>query len=118
MMLDMIPELALEHEILATINHVIGQISKFKSKISHFHRSLVEYFGILFVSCIKKVDEPDRDTYDDKINDQKEINERRLLEWKNCSTERVVDLISHTESMSKDHWLPSSVVSLVICPIL
>ena len=75
MVLNVIPKSTLKHEVFSSINPVIRQISKLECKVPHFYRSLIEQLGILGVPHVKQTEEPDRNTHDHKVNNQKEVNE-------------------------------------------
>jgi len=59
MVLNVIPESTLKHEIFPSIHPVIRQISKLECKVSHFYRPLVKYLGIFLVSHVEQTKEPD-----------------------------------------------------------
>ena len=93
----MIPKLALQHKVFSSVDPVVGQISKFERKVSHFDRSLVEYLGILFISDLEEVDEPNGGNNNGKVDNEQEVDELRLFEWQHLGIEWIKDLVSHAE---------------------
>ena len=115
--LNMIPKLCVKHELLATVNHIHGNILYPQTEVTHLDICVVKYLNVLFVAPFEPVDKVDdnENTYD--IDDQDVVDELRLVDRELFSCEGMENLVGYTESDSKENWFTDPSVSHIKVPI-